>query len=332
MIDALIQLALFSAKSLIITAIILIILIAFFVLLAKSKEKIKGRLTIKNLNKKYEEISEELLMEILPKKQFKKFMKDKKHEEKSKNKDEKPQKNIFVLNFHGDVRASAVCNLREEINAILNIATPHDEVIVRIDSPGGVVHGYGLAAAQLIRIRTRNIPLIVAIDKVAASGGYLMSCIANKIIAAPFAIVGSIGVVVQLPNFHRLLKEKNIDFEQQTAGEFKRTITMFGHNTEEGREKLREEIEDIHQQFKNLIVEYRPTVDIQKVATGEHWLAQQTLALNLNLVDEIKTSDDYLLERSKEANLYEISYETKKPFLSRLSATASMLRDKLYGY
>ena len=232
-----------------------------------------------------------------------------------------------MLDFHGDMRASAVATLREEITAILNVATPGDEVILRLESPGGVVHGYGLAAAQLMRLRTRQIPLTVAVDKIAASGGYMMACVANKILAAPFAIIGSIGVVVQLPNFHRVLKDKHIDFEQHTAGEFKRTITLFGENTEEGREKLQHELEDIHQLFKNLIVEHRQQIDIQKVATGEHWLGQQ--ALGLNLVDEIKTSDDYLLERSKDATLYELCYEVKKPFLSRLSGTASTIREKL---
>src|SRR5205085_5609335 len=170
-----------------------------------------------------------------------------------------------------------------------NIATPADEVLLRLESAGGVVHGYGLAAAQLMRIRAQNIPLVIAIDKVAASGGYMMACVANTILSAPFAIIGSIGVVVQLPNFHRLLKDKHIDFELHTAGEFKRTITLFGENTEEGKEKLQEEIEDIHGLFKNLIHEYRKEIDIEKVATGEHWLGQQ--AIQLKLVDEIKTSD-----------------------------------------
>jgi len=327
--QAILQLALFAAKSIIIFILILLVLIAFFILLAKSKEKTKGRLLIKNLNKKYDEITETLLAETLSKKEFKKFTKGKKTAEKAKQKAEEKKKNIYVLNFQGDIKASAVSALSEEINAVLGIASPADEVVVRLESAGGVVHGYGLAAAQLMRIRAKKIPLTITIDKVAASGGYMMACIANKIYAAPFAIIGSIGVIVQLPNFHRLLKENNIDFEQHTAGEFKRTITLFGENTIEGKLKLQHEIEDIHHLFKNLIAEHRQQLDIQKVATGEHWLGQQ--AITLNLVDEIKTSDDYLLERSKEANLYEISYEIKKSLLSKLSASANLLREKLLG-
>jgi serine protease SohB len=199
--------------------------------------------------------------------------------------------------------------------------------VVCVESGGGMVHAYGLATAQLQRIRNKKLTLTVVVDKVAASGGYLMSCVANKILAAPFAIIGSIGVIVQIPNFHRVLKEKQIDLEQLTAGNFKRTLTMFGHNTKEGREKLQEEIEVIHHDFKQVIQDHRQQVDIDKVATGEHWLAIQ--ALELKLVDELTTSDDYLLEQAKTANVYEISYQAKKSFMSKLSASASLFKQNL---
>lgn len=329
MITALIQLALFTAKALIIVAMILIVLVVFFMLLAKSKEKMKGRLTIKNLNHQYDENKEMILAETLSKKAYKQYLKEKKAADK-KQQNEPAVKNIYVLNFNGDIKASAVSSLSEEITAVLDVATPQDEVVLRLESGGGVVHGYGLAAAQLMRLRARHIPLVVAIDKVAASGGYMMACIADKILAAPFAIVGSIGVIIQLPNFNRLLKEKHVDFEQLTAGEYKRTLTMFGENTEEGRQKLKHEIEDVHGLFKNLISKHRQQIDINQVATGEHWLGEQ--ALSLKLVDALQTSDDYLYECSKTAKLYEISYETKKPLLARLSSAASLMREKLFGF
>jgi serine protease SohB len=321
--DALVQLALFSAKSVILVALILILLVGILALLAKGKEKLKGHLTIKNLNEKWDDIQETLLAETLPKKLFKQFIKDKKKSIKAKQKDDVRPNNLYVLNFNGDIKASAVSALREEVTAILKIATPQDEVVVRLESGGGMVHAYGLAAAQLDRLRKKNIPLTVSVDKIAASGGYMMACIANKILAAPFAIIGSIGVIVQLPNFNRVLKKKDIDFEMHTAGEFKRTITMFGENTDEGREKLQEEIEDIHQHFKTLITEHRPQINIQQVATGEHWLGQEALALQL--VDEIKTSDDYLLQRSQLATVYELCYETKKSLFGKLSGNAASL-------
>lgn len=326
MLDALIHLGLFAAKAIILFLLVLLILIAFFALLSKGKDKLKGRLVIKNLNKKYEENAEAVLSETLSKKEHKQFLKKKKAEEKAKQKETK-RKNVFVINFHGDLRASDTSSLSEEINALLSIATPDDEVLVKLESSGGMVHAYGLAAAQLMRLRAKKIPLVIAIDKVAASGGYMMASIGDKILCAPFAIIGSIGVIVQLPNFHRLLKEHHVDFEQLTAGEFKRTITMFGHNTEEGRQKLQEEIEDIHQRFKELIKEYRPQLDIQRVATGEYWLGQQ--ALGLKLVDTIQTSDDYLFECAQQANVYEICYEVKKPLLARLTAPAAKLHAKL---
>lgn len=330
--QALLELGLFTAKSTIILLLILIILIAFFTLLAiaKSKQKQHGKFVIKNLNKKYEEATEAILTETLPKKELKKFFKDKKTQEKARTKAQETAKNVYIINFNGDIKASQVASLREEITVILSIAKPTDEVVVRLESPGGVVHGYGLAAAQLMRLRAKNIPLTITIDKVAASGGYMMACVGNQILAAPFSIIGSIGVIVQLPNFHRLLKDKHIDFEQHTAGEFKRTITMFGENTQEGREKLQHEIEDIHQLFKNLITENRPQINIAEVATGEHWLGQQ--ALGLKLVDKIETSDDYLFNLSKTANLYEICYEVKKPFLSRFTESSANLQNKLFKF
>ena len=326
MLDALIYLGLFTAKAIIILLIILFVLIAFFALLSKGKDKVKARLVIKNLNHKYAENAETLLIETLSKKEFKQFQKQKKTEDKAK-KQNKKTKNVFVIHFQGDLRASETSSLSEEVNSLLSVATPEDEVVVKLESSGGMVHAYGLAAAQLMRIRARNIPLVIAIDKVAASGGYMVASIADKILCAPFAIIGSIGVIVQLPNFHRLLKDHHIDFEQLTAGEFKRTITMFGHNTEEGRQKLQEEIEDIHQRFKELIKEHRPQLDIQRVATGEYWLGKQ--AAELNLVDEIKTSDDYLFECAQHANVYEVCYEIKKPLLARLTAPAARLHAKL---
>lgn len=327
----LMQLLLFTAKAFILVIFILLLIAGILALLSKGKGKTAGRIQIKNVNEKYNEIKDHLLMTVFSKPQLKKYHKEQKEITKQKKKlaDEGKQKNVFVLNFCGDIKASAVTSLREEVTAILSIATPEDEVVVCVESPGGMVHTYGLAAAQLARFREHKIPLTVSVDKVAASGGYLMACVANKILAAPFAIIGSIGVIIQMPNFNRLLKEKHIDFEQLTAGSFKRTLTMFGHNTEEGREKLKEEIEEIHGVFKDTILSYRPHLDMKRVATGEHWLGTQ--AFDLKLVDSIKTSDDYLVMKAKAANVYEISYEAKKSFVSKLTATANLIKQNLFS-
>lgn len=327
MLEALIELGLFTAKSLIIVAMILIVLVVFFMLVAKAKQKMAGRLIVKNLNADYEVHAETIQVETLDKKEFKKIMKEKKAAAKAEASADKPTPKLYVLHFDGDIRASAVAALREEVTAILKVARPGDEVFLSLESGGGMVHSYGLAAAQLMRLRAKNIPLTVGIDKIAASGGYMMACIANTIIAAPFAMVGSIGVVVQLPNFHRLLKDKHIDFEMQTAGEFKRTITMFGQNTDADREKLQEEIDTLHELFKNMIVQYRPQVNIAQVATGEHWAALQ--ARDYKLVDDIKTSDEYLLEKSKNLKLFSVQYEIKKPLLTRLTSTAQNYKQYL---
>jgi len=276
----------------------------------------RGRLDIRYLNEDYDGMAMALQAATLPKKALKQAQKDRKAHEKQRGKIER--RRIFVLNFHGDLRAAAVASLREEVTAVLTVAQPEDEVMMRLESAGGMVHAYGLAAAQVLRIRDRKVKLTVAVDKVAASGGYLMACVADRIIAAPFAILGSIGVIAQLPNFNRLLKKHDIDYEQFMAGEFKRTVTVFGENTEKGRHKFQEEIEITHTLFKDFVKNHRPQLDLDQVATGEYWYG--TKALACQLADELRTSDDYLLDASASADLYEVSYTGKKPWLARLLA------------
>ena len=226
---------------------------------------------------------------------------------------------LFVLDFKGDLRALAVARLRQEITALLSMARASDEVVVRLESSGGMVHAYGLASSQLQRVREHDIGLTVCVDKVAASGGYMMACVANKILAAPFAILGSIGVVAQMPNFNRLLKKHDIDFELITAGEYKRTLTMLGENTDKGREKFVDEIEDVHLLFKEYVAQHRPKLDIERVATGEHWFGQR--ALDRGLVDELITSDEYIARACETADVFEIRYVEKKPLPERLGIT-----------
>lgn len=311
----LLDLGLFTAKGFIIVIFVLLLLAGILLLLSKGKDKKRGKISVSSLNKKYDETADCMMMEMFSKKDYKKYLKS--HKKKIKEHDP-AKKSVYVLNFHGDIKASAVTNLREEITSILNVAKDKDEVVVCLESGGGMVHSYGLAAAQLERIKHKRLQLTVAIDKVAASGGYLMASVADKIIAAPFAIIGSIGVLVQMPNFNRFLKDKNIDFEQFSAGIYKRTLTIFGQNTEEGRKKLQQEINQIHDLFKNAILIHRKNLDIEKVATGEYWLGSQ--ALELKLVDELNTSDNYLLEKSKNANVFEISYHEKKPLSQKLTS------------
>ncbi len=236
---------------------------------------------------------------------------------------------LFVLDFDGDLYARAVGALRNEITAVLSIARPEDEVLLRLESPGGVVHGYGLAASQLRRLRERNIPLTVAVDKVAASGGYMMACVADKIVSAPFAIVGSVGVVAEVPNIHRLLKKHDIDVDVMTAGEFKRTVTFMGENTEKGKQKFRQELEETHQLFKQFVSENRPGLDIEKIATGEHWFGRQALALNL--IDEISTSDDLLLKAFENKQLIEVKYQEKQSLIQRIGLQAEASVENLFA-
>ncbi len=241
--------------------------------------------------------------------------------------DEKKRRRVFLIDFKGDIKPSQVENLRREVTAVLSIADVYDEVTVKIESGGGTVHGYGLAAAQLQRIRDKNIELVVCVDKVAASGGYLMACVASRIIAAPFAIIGSIGVMAQIPNVHRLLKKHDIDVELLTAGEYKRTLTVLGENTDKGRQKFLEDIQVIHDQFKNTIARHRPQTDMAEVATGEVWSGED--AIRLKLVDEIGTSDAYIVKNCDEADVYSVKYEEKKPIHEKFGAAAAVAADRI---
>ncbi|WP_227430609.1 protease SohB [Psychrobacter sp. I-STPA6b] len=234
-----------------------------------------------------------------------------KHAEKSTEK--KAQKHVFVLDFDGDIKASGVKHLREEISTLISTAKKGDEVVVRLESGGGMVHSYGLAAAQLVRLKDAGLTLTVCVDKIAASGGYMMACVADKVLAAPFAVIGSIGVVSQMPNFHKWLKNHDIDYEMFTAGEYKRTVTLFGENDDDDRAKYKEELEQTHKLFKHFVTTYRPQLELDKVANGDHWYGED--ALHLQLVDELKTSDSYLLELMEEHDVYAL-HSRQKPTLA----------------
>lgn len=319
---------LFLAKAVTIVIAILIIIGAVVSAGQKNKSQHSGHITVNNLSDELKDLEQDIRKETLSKEAFKSYQKKLKEEQKQKTKAEKKaakshdtesdaqEKRLFVVDFDGDVQASAVENLREEITAILSVAEPDDEVLVRLESPGGMVHTYGLAASQLKRVKQHDIKLNIAVDEVAASGGYMMACVADKILAAPFAIIGSIGVLGQVPNFNRLLKHNKVDFEQHTAGEFKRTLTMFGENTDKARDKFKQELEETHQLFKSFIAENRSSLDIDKVATGEHWYGSQ--ALELGLIDEITTSDDFIVNWAKENPVFKVKYEIKKPLSERL--------------
>ncbi len=318
---------LFLAKTVTFVAAILFVVSALASLIRQVRQQMGDHLEVKSLNERYRDLADALNQVLLAPDEFKREQKtrakqDKAHAKAQKKGSEAPRPRVFVLNFQGDIQASSVASLREEVSSVLQVARDKDEVLLRLESEGGLVHGYGLAASQLQRVRDRKITLTVAVDKVAASGGYLMACVADHIVAAPFAIVGSIGVVAQLPNFNRLLKKHEIDFELHTAGEFKRTLTLFGENTEAGRAKFQQEIEDTHALFKSFVADNRPALQLDKVATGEHWFG--TRALALKLVDALKTSDDWLLEKSKTADLYEVSFRRHRSLGDRLSHLAKL--------
>ena len=326
--DFLAEYASFLAKTVTLVVAILVVLISFAALRSKGRRKSAGQLQVSKLNDFYKGLRERLESSLLDKDQLKAQRKSEGKAEKKKGKQKAEAKpRVFVLDFDGDIKASATESLRHEITALLSLATAKDEVVLRLESGGGMVHSYGLASSQLARIRQAGVPLTVCIDKVAASGGYMMACIGEKIISAPFAILGSIGVVAQLPNVNRLLKKHDIDFEVLTAGEYKRTLTVFGENTEKGREKFQEDLDITHQLFKNFVSRYRPQLAIDDVATGEVWLG--VAALDKQLVDELQTSDEYLATKAKTAEVFHLHYAERKSLQERVGLAASGSVDRV---
>ncbi|EOU9536462.1 protease SohB [Cronobacter dublinensis] len=328
---------LFLAK--IVTVVVAIaIVITLIANLTQRKKAQRGELRVTRLGEEYKEMKEEVAAALLDPHQHKQWHKNQKKKNKQEAKAAKARAKrgeaapagkptLYVLDFKGSIDAHEVSALREEVTAVLAVAKPQDEVLLRLESPGGVVHGYGLAASQLQRLRERQIPLTVAVDKVAASGGYMMACVANNIVAAPFAIIGSIGVVAQIPNFNRLLKRNDIDIELHTAGQYKRTLTLLGENTEEGREKFREDLNETHQLFKEFVHSMRPSLDIDAVATGEHWYGVQ--AQEKGLVDEISTSDDLIIARMQERDVVSLRYKQRKRLMDRFTGSAAQSLDRL---
>ena len=322
----------------------LIIKLIFF---KRKKKKKEPHLTFKHWNHRFANDFEQLEREIhaanfLPKDAVKLLKKAKKKEDKNeklkdKEKDIKTVNTIrekllngldskevlkehsncvYVLTFIGSIMASEVEQLREQISFLIQVAKPSDEIVIRITSPGGAVPQYGLASSQIERLKIAGLRCVVCVDTVAASGGYMMASVADKIIAAPFAIIGSIGVVAGIPNFYRVLQKNEIDYHLFTAGKYKRTVTPFSEVTDEGKQKLQDDITAIHEAFKRHIKDGRPGVDIEEISTGEYWLATQ--AKEKGLVDEIMTSDDYLCRKLDDYEIIEIKTEIEQNRLEKL--------------
>ena len=327
---------LFVAK--IVTVVIAIILISMVIFsFGLRKQNKKGDLKLIDLSEAYRERQREMQQVKMSDAEYKVWLKTYKKQRKIEEKKQKADAKVgqttlkkpclFVIDFKGSMNALEVNALREEITAILSIADNKDEVLLRLESPGGVVHGYGLAASQLNRLREKGLKLIASVDKVAASGGYMMACVADHIVAAPFAIIGSIGVVAQVPNFHRLLKKKDIDVELHTAGEYKRTLTLLGENTEQGRKKFVQDLNETHQLFKDFGHQKRPALDINAVATGEHWYGVQ--AKEKGLIDEIGVSDDIIINQIEAREIIAVTYTPAKRFVDRLMGSMIENADKL---
>ncbi|MGO2392794.1 MAG: protease SohB [Halomonas sp.] len=311
------------------TAIVIAMLVIGLLLVTRSRQAKERGLTLRveQLNDQRLDRSRRLrLATALPsarKKLLKTFRQNEKKRLKVQKNDQQapPASRVWVLDFHGDLKASQTEHFAQEISAIIDVASEEDEVVIRLESAGGLVHAYGLAAAQMDRLSAAGLITTVCIDKVAASGGYMMACTAQHIKAAPFAVIGSIGVVAQVPNIHRLLKKHDIDVELLTAGKYKRTLTVLGENTEEGKDKFLDDLENTHRLFKHYVTERRPTMDIDSLATGEIWYGSE--ALPQLLVDSVGTSEAYLTERMAQVQVYTVKLEAPKTMSRKLGLAVS---------
>ncbi|WP_187649262.1 protease SohB [Xenorhabdus indica] len=328
---------LFLAK--VVTIVLAVVILAVFCIgVSVRKTMQKGELRLTNLGESYKEKQRQMQQARMSEAEQKIWQKELKKQQKEEAKQKKAaakagqkgslKPSLYVVDFKGSMDAHEVDSLREEISAILAVADSKDEVLLRLESPGGMVHGYGLAASQLARLKQKGIRLTISVDKVAASGGYMMACVADRIIAAPFAIIGSIGVVAQLPNIHRLLKKNDIDIELHTAGEYKRTLTLLGENTEQGRQKFQEDLNETHKLFKSFIQQHRPALDVEKVATGEYWYGTQ--AKEHSLIDEIGVSDDFLIAQIEHYEVIGVNYSRRKRVVERFMGSAMENVDKLF--
>ncbi|MFT3710770.1 MAG: protease SohB [Archangium sp.] len=316
--DTLSELLGFAGKAFVIFITVAATTAVFFAIARRRRLGSGARLDVKPLHQRFEALGDALRNGVLDRNSLKSLRKERKQQGKDQQAKPSVKPNVYVLDFDGDILASSVISLRDEVSAIVAVAKPEDEVVVRLESPGGGVPHYGLAAAQLVRLKERKVKVTVCVDRVAASGGYMMACVADRIVAAPFSIVGSIGVVAQVPNFHRLLKKYDVDYQEMTAGEFKRTVSVFGEITEKGKEKFTEQLEETHTLFKDFVKSQRPSLDVAKVATGEYWLG--TRAKELGLVDQLGTSDDYLMSRATAANVYQVKFTPEGSWRRRFGA------------
>lgn len=337
-----IEYCLFLAKVVTLAAIFILVIAAMIAIGGRGRREAgRGAISVVQLNDELDDMRDAMKKVVYDKDTFKQEQKQErkrhKDEEKERKKTRKSlqsdsaidpheKKRVYVIDFNGDIQASEVESLREEITAILSLATPQDEVIVRLESPGGMVHAYGLAASQLSRIKERGIPLTVCVDMVAASGGYMMACLADRLVAAPFAILGSIGVLVQMPNFHRLLRKHEVDYETISAGEFKTTLTTFGEITQRGRDKVKEDVEEMHAIFKDWVKQHRPAVEIDGIATGETWIGLQ--AAERNMIDDVITSDEYIIRACDTADVFAVRFEIRRTIGDKLGAAIHTTIDK----
>ncbi len=304
----------FALRSFWIAAMIALVVVIPIIFGARTQKRREEDVKVSSLDERFDLMEAQIRVATDGAKGAKAFLKERK---KAAKLHDDSAKRVYLVAFKGDPMASGHAAFARKITAALMAARAgKDEIVVTLHSPGGLVSAYGLMAAQMQRVRRAGVELTACVDQVAASGGYMMAVVANRIVAAPFAVVGSIGVVAQVPNVNRLLKKIDVDYEELTAGEHKRPISVLAPITDEGREHFRHKLEETHVAFKDFVRENRPALNVEAVGDGDYWYA--TDALKLGLIDAISTSDEYLMNQRGKARLFVSDAPEKKTLMKAL--------------
>ena len=156
----------------------------------------------------------------------------------------------------------------------------------------------------------------------------MMAVVADRIVASRLAVIGSIGVVGQVPNVHRLLKRFDIDVLEMTAGTNKRPVSLIGPLTDQGIETFKKQLSDTHRLFRDHVHRFRPQLDIEAVSNGDIWHGVD--ALTHGLIDEIATSDEMIDRARHEGDLdvFSIRWRQAKNLRERLEESVSLITEK----
>jgi protease IV len=237
---------------------------------------------------------------------------------------------IARVNIDGLIRSD-----QQRVEALERLEkSNHAAVIVHINSPGGTTAGSEQLYDALVRLKAKK-PLVVVVEGLAASGGYIAAIAGDHIVARQSSLVGSIGVLFQFPNFTELMKTVGVKVEEVKSSPLKAAPNGFEPTSPEARAALDALVKDSYAWFRGLVKERRGMDDVllEKVADGRVFTGRQ--AVELKLIDQLgdeKAAVAWLVSEKKiKSDLPVRDYKLTPQFgdLTFLRATASIAFDAL---